>query len=144
MIDNILDILADFRALATLETFERIFGPDDSPRFWGYYKSLGRDTIAFYAKHLTEDQQTLFQAFLSAQLPALYVEPRCVECGGELAETDIAAGEDVCLDCAAAIALESDAEASGWDADGIDYEPGSLLATVRVRLEDIEHGTWDE
>jgi hypothetical protein len=60
--------------------------------------------------------------------------PLCVECAGELTESDILAGEDVCLDCAAALALSSD----------IEHEPGSLLATVRVRLEECQHGTRDE
>lgn len=136
MISNILTALIHFRALATLETFERIFGLDDGPRFWGYYKSLGRDTVAFYAKNLTEDQQALFDAFLATQLPpACYDSPRCVECGAELHETDVEAGEDVCLDCAVSLMAERDASSAGVDADGISYEPGSLLAVVRVRLE---------
>lgn len=135
MIDNILNALADFRALATLETFVRIFGADDGPRFWGYYKELGRDIIAFYAKNLTEDQQLLFDAFLSAQLPpACYASPTCVECGGPLTESDVEAGEDVCLDCAAALVLNGD----------IDHEPGSLLARVRVKLDDTHVGGYGD
>lgn len=146
MIGNILNALVHFRAEATPETFERVFGPIDSPRLWSAYDfNCRRDLVCLYA-WLTDNQRLLFEAHLAAQLPpACFEPPRCVECGGELTGTDIEAGEDVCLDCAASIALERGAEAGGVDGDGIAHEPGSLLATVRVRLDEVGGlEAWEE
>jgi hypothetical protein len=127
MINQLMQALNRFRIEETNKAaFERIFGVDDADRLLKVYKGYcGRNLLEWYA-YLNPNERTLFEAHLSANLPALYIEPRCAECGGELTESDIEAGEDVCLDCAAGLALASD----------IEHEPRSLLATVKVRLEE--------
>jgi hypothetical protein len=135
MITNILNALLHFRAEATLDTFEKVFSPPAAFGLWvNYSKSFGRDLIAFY-DYLDDHERLLFEAHLAAGLPPAFFEPpACVECGGELSESDLEAG-DVCLDCAVTLTHTAAKAAGGKLVSEIDHEAGARLATVRTRLE---------
>jgi len=97
--------LTHFRATANDETFRRIFGKLGG-HLWGEFKRVEFDVIRFYGR-LDSKNAALFAAAFETG-GSFCIEATCVECGEPLSSEDVEAGEEICLDCGAALLLDGD------------------------------------